>query len=108
MSAANMRRGREWENDVAAYLNDAGWTVERRSRRGVHDAGDIVGLPGWMLECRNRARIALWDWMDELPSKIANAGARWGAVVLKRRRRSTGEAAVIMPLSAFVELIRER
>jgi len=45
--------------------------------------------------------------INEAAKEAANAGARWYAAVLKRRRKPTADAYVVLPLHLFAELVRE-
>lgn len=106
MANPSKRKGTEWESTVVTYLRDHGFPfAERRALSGNLDKGDITGVPGVMLECKDVASITLSTFMQEVQVQKANAGAQVGAAIIKRRRKGVAEAYVVMPLHQFVELI---
>ena len=64
---ANKTRGDTFERAVADYLRNHGHPyAERALRLGAHqDRGDIDGLPGLYVECRDRGRLELGEWLNE-------------------------------------------
>jgi len=96
-----------FERLTADYLNGRlPWEVDRRVKRGAKDRGDIGGIPGWAIECKNRKRMALAEWVDEARLEAENAGADFCAVVHKRRGK--GKAAdqyVTMTLDTLARMI---
>lgn len=105
--SANTAKGTRKETAVVDYLRENGHPyAERRARRGVNDAGDVAGLPGWALEIKNCNRIELGEWAKEAEREAKNAGAPWWAVVHHRRGRNIADTYVTMPLSVFAEITR--
>lgn len=104
-------KGTRFESAVVGYLRTCGFpAVERRALSGNLDKGDIAGIPGWALECKDVGSLNFSGWLNEAKTEALNAGARWWAVVAKRRRSkgSTGsveDAYVVMPLSVFADLL---
>lgn len=45
--------------------------------------------------------------IDEAEAERLNAGAKWSAAILNRRRRPTGDAYVVLPLHRFAEILTE-
>lgn len=100
-------KGTSFESAVVTFLIEHGFPyAERRAMQGKNDRGDIAGVPGFVLECKATARIDLGEFVTETETERKNAGARYGATVIKRRGKSIGDAYVAVPLSQFVELIR--
>jgi len=105
MTTPEKARGSQWERDVAKYFQSRGFDVERRYGAGMqYDKGDLRGLTGWTLECKNLKSITLSSIMDETATEMANANTPFGAAIIKRRRKSTSEAYVVMSLDNFVLL----
>jgi hypothetical protein len=118
-------RGTAWEIAVASYLNSQGHpTVERRAQRGRNDAGDLTGLPGWVIGCKDEQRIDLAAYMDELLAQLANdwraraaqvtmptmrerPWPSYGVQVVKRRRKPVSRAYVVMSLEQFAAILKE-
>ena len=106
--SVNGRAGARFEQQVADYFAANGFPyAERRHTNGAHDRGDIAGVIGWTLEAKALRDLDVAGAVDEAAKEAANAGARWYAAVLKRRRKPTADAYVVLPLHLFVELIRE-
>jgi hypothetical protein len=60
------QRGTSWESAVVAYLQQCGWPhAERRVLHGSQDKGDVLGVPGLVIECKSAARIELAQWVTE-------------------------------------------
>lgn len=107
MSAAK-RAGTSWESAIVAYLSANGFPhAERRALNGAKDRGDIAGIPGVVIEAKNRKVIDLAGFIDEAEAERANDGARLGVAWIKRRGRgSAGDGYVVLTGAAFVELLR--
>jgi hypothetical protein len=106
--SASKRKGTAFETAVVAYLREEhGLPVERRALRGAKDCGDVAGLPGFVLECKNHNRLELAGWVDEAMKEAANDGAPFYAVVHKRRGKGPHGAFVTLPLEIFALWYRE-
>lgn len=110
MTSPQKRKGSAYEREVAAFLRDNGFPeADRRYGAGVqYDKGDLVGVPGVTIECKNQVKIDLAGFLDEALVEAVNARTKYGVAVIKRRRRSTGDSYVVLSLSQFVELLKER
>ncbi len=99
------QKGDQFERDVVKYLQTDFPDAQRRIDLGRRlDRGDIIGVGEWVLECKNHATIDLAAFVDQAAQEARNAG-RWRfAAVIKRRRRKTGDAYVVMPLHVFRSL----
>jgi len=73
-----MKKGPLAEALVVRCLQEHGWPyAERRVMGGVNDRGDVAGIPGLVIEVKNRGALALAEWVDEAdrerqPAAIAN------------------------------------
>lgn len=85
--AASRRKGHQAERDVAAYLRSRGYVDAETTRRrlghdGAHAPGDVVGIPGLVIEVKDIASSAWPTWCKQAQ---AEAGDRpW--VVVRRLR----------------------
>jgi hypothetical protein len=84
--------GTKAETAVTRYLTAHGFPhAERRSLRGVLDAGDITGCPGICIEvkggeaARNASDLLVTDWLAETETERVNAHADVGILVIQRR-----------------------
>lgn len=97
--------GTSFEVDVCAFLREHGFPLaERRAQEGKNDRGDVAGTPH-VFECKNLKSIDLAGGMDELKGELSNAGTEFGFLIVKRRRKSTGEAYACMTLEQLTRLL---
>jgi len=110
MTTPQKAKGSQWERDVAKYLAEHGFPyAERRYGAGnTMDKGDINGLPGLVIECKNVGKLDLPGWLGEAERERANAKADYGIVVAKRRGKGAEHGYVVMTLADFARLWKER
>jgi len=101
-------KGDRFEIVVRDYLREAYWPgCERRAKQFAADRGDIVGGPAdFTLDCKDHAQIDLASFMDQAELEARHARVPFYAAIVKRRRRPTKDAYVVMPLHVFVEFAR--
>lgn len=108
-----MKRGPLFEKQVVEYLRGAfGDAIERRVMGGRNDRGDVAGVffrgRPFVVEVKNRARLELAAWMDELEAECGNADTDLGAVVFHRKgrgARSMGDQYALMDLRTLCRLL---
>ena len=122
--SASRRIGTDWEVTVCKYGNGEGFPLERRRLNGSHDLGDLMGLPGWVIGCKNEQTIRLSQYMNDLKVQKDNtqrraphvvAGGGLGSIVspligvelVKRRGYSTGRAYAVMEFDDLLQVWRE-
>jgi hypothetical protein len=99
-------KGTRFESEAVEYLNENGFpTAERRSLNGALDKGDIVNVPEWTLECKNRKALDFAGAVDEAAAEAVNARTPFFAAIVKRPRKNVREAYAVMPLYELVALI---
>lgn len=98
-------KGTQFETAVVGYLRDRGIPCWRAPRWGARDQGDVVGVPGWTFEIKNRREIDLGTFMREAEVEAANAETDRYALIVKRRQKHVSEAYAVVPLRLLVELI---
>lgn len=108
MTNRNKQKGSRWEANVRDYLADGlGVRVERIPAGAADDRGDLSGVPGLAVECKDVQRMDLAGWVDEATVEALNVGGGTLPVVIhKRRGKSTSLGYVTMPLWAFTELLK--
>lgn len=108
MSAAKAK-GTRWESDIVRALREMGFVqAERRSGNGVHDRGDIAGVPGLVVEAKNHNRTELAEWVKEAATERDNDGARYGVVWHHRRGKPRAEDGfVTMSGATFLLLLAD-
>lgn len=105
------KKGTAAEVDVVQCLRMVGGYagVERRTLAGIHDRGDIAGIPGLVIEVKNQQAMDLAGWVDEAEQEAANAGKGVLGVVWHKRRgkASATDWYVTMDGWTFLEFLRE-
>lgn len=109
MSTPSKRKGSAWELAIAKYLVTQGWVhAERRIAGATEDKGDIYGIIGCVIEAKNEKKITLSDYLKELEVEMRNAKAETGVVMIKKRGTTdVGQGYAVMPISEWVELMKE-
>jgi hypothetical protein len=98
-------KGTQFETDVVRYLQTHGAPLaERRALAGSADRGDVAGTE-YVWECKNTQTIDLAGGITETLQETQNAGAKFGFLVVKRRRKSTADAYVVMTLSQICDML---
>lgn len=108
MTTPSKRKGDRFEREIKQWLDDNNIPVDRTRVGWTDDRGDIHGIPNVVIECKNHKTLDLAQWIRELDSEIANAGARTGCVVHKRRGTTNGsDHYATLRFGAFIQLLRE-
>lgn len=104
--------GTRFETLVATYLalhldDDR---IERRSKNGSKDRGDIAGVRHMgqrvVIECKDTARPALGVWLSEAEVERGNDDAGVGMVAHKRHGKGQpGDQLITMTLRDFAALL---
>jgi flavin reductase (DIM6/NTAB) family NADH-FMN oxidoreductase RutF len=104
--------GQKFEQLIATHLaRITGLPVERRSKNGVKDRGDLTGVTtirgaSVVVECKNVARLALGEWVAEAERERFHADADLGVVIHKRHGRGEpGEQYVTMTVDTFASML---
>lgn len=107
-------RGKAFERDVVGVLQRHGFPdCERVLRMGAHDdLGDIVGVPGLFIDCKDHQRITLPQWLDEAHVECVAASERRGIdllplLIVKRRGRAAAHSYAVMELIDAIQLMRD-
>lgn len=109
--ASAKQAGSRFESQVAAYLAEhVDDRIERRTRGGSKDRGDIAGLRHLgqriVVECKNTSRINLGTWANETEIQRGNDDAGVGIIAHKRHGKGQpGDQWVTMTLDDLIALI---
>lgn len=103
------QRGTAWETAIVRYLQEVGVIrAERRTLSGVHDRGDVAGIPSVVIEAKAERSFDLSGWLDEVERERRNARAEIGVVWFKRRgRTSPGQGYVLMDGLTLIKLLAD-
>jgi hypothetical protein len=111
--ASAKKAGTSFETLVAKYLaltleDDR---IERRTRNGSKDRGDVSGLRHMtgrvVVECKDMGgQLRVGPWLTETETERGNDDALAGLVVAKRRGKGQpGDQLVVMTLADLVSLL---
>jgi hypothetical protein len=102
-------KGSQFEREVVAHLKANGFPYcERHYGAGrPDDVGDIDGIVGWTLECKNHRALELSAWMTEAECERVNGRQSFAAVVAKRRGKPVEQSYVVMTLDTFARLLAD-
>ena len=108
MANPSKQKGTAWETAVVNWLNNWWPHVERRTLTGSADKGDIAGLVGVVIECKNHKTHQLAKWTDELNAEMANANADLGVLAIKRHGKAhPQDAYYLITGQTLIRLLEE-
>ena len=104
MSKSQRVKGATFEREVCALIADhLGITVKRnlaQTRGGATEGSDIT-LGRFSIECKRRARISVYEWLDQAQR---DAGTKTPIVVARADGR---RSIAILDFEALLPLLRE-
>lgn len=107
MSNMSRRKGDNYERDYAKYCIAFGIAGARRAKRG-NNSGDVHTSPEFVSECKNARTWRLGEWVDQMQEEKRSCGARFGAVIAKRPKKSNvGEHYFIMTVEDGLRLLAQ-
>ena len=93
-------KGKRGEREVCAILKERGYESER-TQRGVAQAEDVTGVPGWSIEVKRTERFAIRpSWAQarrQAGDRVPVVATRWNG----------GEWLAVVPLGALLDLRAE-
>ncbi|WP_241826800.1 hypothetical protein [Streptomyces graminilatus] len=112
---ANKDKGYRWEKQGLDHLRETFPDIDPEEIQrhgtlyGVNDRGDITLIPmAFFFEMKNVQKFDLAQFMRELKRELEhNPHASNGAVIIKARFKSVGEAYSVMPFDQLLKLVRE-
>ena len=110
MTTPSKRKGSQYERDVVKWLRSMGYPcAERAYGAGRHDdVGDIDGINGVVIECKNEKAIRSPQYLRELEDEMTHADAETGVVLIKKRGTSNiSESYAVMPAELWVNLLKQ-
>ncbi len=100
------QKGTAFEVRVRDYLNGRGAQLYRPAPAGSRDCGDLIGMAGWVIECKNVKGPDLAGAMDEALRERDNEDTAAMACVIKHRNRANVRRAyVVMELEQWATLV---
>lgn len=95
-------RGAGFEREIVNALRDSLGVDCKRNLDQVRDGGDDIKLAPYSIECKRRARIAIYDWWEQA---VKSAGKDLRPVLMVRADRK--QTLVVISLDEFLRLARE-
>ena len=91
MSAYERRRGANFEREVSGYLSERLGRVVKRKLGQARDSGDDIQVGRFRIECKRRASIAAYAWLEQcidacgsdIPVVIARADGQEPIAILR-------------------------
>lgn len=87
MSKSQRTKGATFEREVVNDLKEIGIDCGRNLDQWRDGGGDIE-INSWMIECKRRARISVYEWMDQC-TKAASKTGKKPMVVCRADRKDT-------------------
>jgi Holliday junction resolvase len=110
VSSAAKRKGSQYERDVVKWLKSYGFEcAERAYGAGRHDdVGDIDGIDGVVIECKNEKSFRIPQYLRELENEMTHADAETGVVLMKKRGTSNvSESYAVLPAWLWADLLKQ-
>lgn len=108
MTTTAKRKGDAAERELALILSDQlGMTIRRKLGAGrMDDEGDLDGLPGVTVECKNLRDIArgVREGVEDCVREQANAGTPYGVAFI---RRPGGRWVAVQTIEQWSAMFRE-
>lgn len=105
-SMTNSRdKGARFEREIANALKEYGYDARRTAQYcgNTGDASDVVGLPGFHIECKHQEKMHLYDWMEQAVRDSATT-VETPIVIHKQNRKDT---LVTMRFEDFMDVIKK-
>ena len=102
MSKSQRTKGATYERDVCSAIQDATGLDVKRNIGQSRDGGDDITLPPYRIECKRRAKIATYEFMDQCAKSCGQNDVP--VVVMRGDGR---ESLVVMKFSDWIKLAKE-
>lgn len=79
-------KGWRFEHLIQEGLEEAGYDVVRPRAGQPQDEGDIIGVSGWTIQCKDHKTLSLGSWIDQTKQQKIHGKTPWYALIIKRKR----------------------
>lgn len=100
MSAMSRRKGFSYEREVIADITRVCGVQCKRNLDQTRDGGGDIPFGRFLIECKRRARVPLYKWLDQCVK--ACAGKHTPVLAIRGDNR---ESLVVMRLEDFLALV---
>jgi hypothetical protein len=102
------QRGTAFETATVNYLHEQGFPDVARTGSAAYGDGDLIGLPGIVIENKDWARLDLSGWLTQATKSAERRGQNEIPIVVhKRRGKNVSQAYCTLSLESLVRLIKE-
>lgn len=102
MSKSQRTKGASFEREIANDLTADWGVLIQRNIGQARDGGDDITVPPFRIECKRRAGIAVYEWLEQ-----CEAAAELSDIPVVIARADHKEAIVIMRYADWKKLARE-
>lgn len=103
MTLNSRQKGKAGELELAEFLREHGYEARRGQQfHGGADSPDVIGLPGFHVECKRVEAGNLYVWLDQA---VRDAGASATPLVCHRKNRR--EWVAVLRLADLIAIIKE-
>jgi Holliday junction resolvase len=100
MSLNSRAKGKAGELELSAFLRDFGFAARRGQQfKGGGDSPDVLGLPGFHIECKRVEQGNPYDWLNQ-----AERDSKTGDVPVVFHRRNRTRWIVVIDALDFLHL----
>ena len=101
------RRGKVGERELAELLRRWGFAAKRGQQRSGLDQADVIGLPGWHIECKRVESLNVWAAFGQAARDAQAAQDRGEGEVapLVAARRDRSPWLAVVRLEDFLALL---
>jgi len=103
MSAMSRRKGAGYEREIVKIIRESLGIEVKRNLDQVRDGGGDIVLGKYLIECKRRKSIAVYEWLDQCIAACMN---KFKPLVVVRG--DNRENLVILRLTDFLEIIKEK
>lgn len=110
MSAISRRKGAGYEREVVNILKSCGHDCARNLDQ-VRDGGGDIPFGDWLIECKRRKSIAVYEWWDQVKEACRKKSEPFDPLLPKPAlmiRADKRETLVVIGLNDFLELVKNR
>ena len=100
MGKSQRTKGAGFEREIVRALKEMGYDADRNLDQWRDGGGDIR-LDHWMFECKRRAKISIYEWMEQ--AKVSAKGEKMPVVIC---RADGKESLVIFTLDDAITLMQ--
>ena len=105
MGEFSSEKGKRFEREAAAKLREKGLPGMRTAQiLGKGGLADVIGLPGYHIECKHHERMRLYEWMKQAIRDSEHDG-NIPVIIHKQNRKPI---LVTLLLTDFLDMVNDK